>query len=378
MPRRWIIAVLLCLCLNPVAAQDLGNLQIHGFATQGFLFSSNNNYLTMDSSSGSLHWTEGALTVTDPLSDNLRVGIQLHMFQMGQFGRSNNVVVDWVSGDYKVDDQVGFRAGKIKIPMGLFNDSQDVDPLFLWVLLPQSIYPIDNRDFNLAVLGGELYGSVRLSKRGGRLQYGGYVGENSLDSDDGYLKELQEAGLTFSTPPNGKVFGGDVRWVTPWQVTVGASEHDMGLDGSGSQATFHLPYTLFPAYYAQWQKGRWQVAAEYWRSAFSVVLTAGPNTARLPVDTRSWYPMVSYRVKQKLQVGSYYSHSVNKAADSSQSYGHSKDWVVSGRYDFNEYFYGKVEGHFLHGTGLGYYATDNPNGLKPNSNMLAARVGFSF
>jgi hypothetical protein len=30
--------------------QDLDNLEIHGFAPQALLFSSNNNYLTMDSS----------------------------------------------------------------------------------------------------------------------------------------------------------------------------------------------------------------------------------------------------------------------------------------------------------------------------------------
>jgi hypothetical protein len=52
--------------------------------------------------------------------------------------------------------------------------------------------------------------------------------------------------------------------------------------------------------------------------------------------------------------------------------------VVSGRYDFNSYFYGKIEGHFLHGNGLGFYESTNPNGLKPNSNMLAAKIGFSF
>jgi hypothetical protein len=88
--------------------------------------------------------------------------------------------------------------------------------------------------------------------------------------------------------------------------------------------------------------------------------------------------MGSYRLRKKLQVGSYYSHYVNKALNTSLPANYSKDWVVSGRYDFNSYFYGKIEGHFLHGDGLGYYASTNPNGLKPNSNMLAAKIGFSF
>jgi hypothetical protein len=88
--------------------------------------------------------------------------------------------------------------------------------------------------------------------------------------------------------------------------------------------------------------------------------------------------MGSYRVWKKFQVGSYYSHYVNKALDTSLPANYAKDWVVSGRYDFNSYFYGKIEGHFLHGTGLGYYTSTNANGLRPNSNMLAAKIGFSF
>jgi len=128
--------VILGLCTSALFAQDLENLQIHGFATQGFLFTTNNNYLTMKSSSGSLQWTEGALNVTAPLSERLRVGMQLHMYQMGELG-GPNVLVDWALGDYKVSDQLGFRGGKVKVPMGLFNDSQDVDSLFVWTLLPQ-------------------------------------------------------------------------------------------------------------------------------------------------------------------------------------------------------------------------------------------------
>ncbi len=65
MPRRGLVLFLFWLCAVLGTAQDLDNLQIHGFATQGFLYSSHNNYLTMKSSSGSLHWTEGALSLSD-------------------------------------------------------------------------------------------------------------------------------------------------------------------------------------------------------------------------------------------------------------------------------------------------------------------------
>jgi hypothetical protein len=96
------------------------------------------------------------------------------------------------------------------------------------------------------------------------------------------------------------------------------------------------------------------------------------------MDQRSWYPMVSYQTTKKLQVGTYYSHYINKATNYSLPENYSKDWALSGRYTFNANFYAKVELHFLHGTGIGYYSATNPDGLKPKTTMLASRAGFTF
>src|ERR1700686_5293145 len=99
MYRYVLVVLLVCGAGVPVFAQDLSNIQIHGFVTQGFLYSTNNNYLSMNSTSGSFQWTDGAVSISDSLTDKLRVGIQLHMYQLGQFGGSE-VAVDWASADY--------------------------------------------------------------------------------------------------------------------------------------------------------------------------------------------------------------------------------------------------------------------------------------
>ena len=377
MLRRALLMALLFLCTAGLAAQDLENLQIHGFATQGFLYSTNNNYLTMKSSDGSLQWTEGAISLNDAVSDKLRVGLQIHMYQMGQIG-GPQVLVDWASGDYKLSDNLGFRFGKVKMPFSLFNDSQDVDALFLWVLLPQCNYPDDNRDFDLAVLGGEVYGRLSVGDRG-RVQFRGYVGENRLDANGGYMLALSQYGLTFPSPPSGKAVGGDLRWITPAEgLSVGASAQRQGLDGSSPEGTVHIPPLLLTAYYAEWKMGKWYVAGEYWRMPLTIMAQAGAFPIAESIDQRSWDPMISYQLTRKLQVGTYYSHYINKAGDTSLAENYSKDWAISGRYNFNANFYGKLEGHFLHGTGIGYYDSVNPDGLKPNTAMLAARIGFTF
>jgi hypothetical protein len=378
MPRRMALFLLACICTMSLRAQDFSDIHVHGFVTQGFVFSSDNNYLTMHTSAGSLQWTDGAVSIADSISDDLRVGIQLHMYQLGQLG-GPNIQVDWASGDYKINDYLGFRAGKVKTPLGLFNDSQDVDAVFLWTLLPQSAYPVDNKSFFLSHLGGEMYGALSLGSRGGSLQYRGYAGYTNLDLNGGYVKLSADEGVVFAPAPGGKTYGGDMRWEAPFKgLILGSSACVQAMDGTAPTGSIHISPFLINAEYAQFQKGKFYFAGEYRRSPVNPILTIGPAVIPLPIDQRSWFAMGSYRLSKTIQLGSYYSHYINKALDTTQPANYSKDWVVSGRYDFNSYFYGKLEGHFLHGNGLGFYTSTNPNGLKPNSDMLAAKIGFSF
>jgi hypothetical protein len=332
----------------------------------------------MRSSDGSPQWTDGAVNISDSLADNLRVGIQLHMYQLGEFGGSN-IQVDWASGDYRVNDHFGIRAGKVKTVWGLFNDSQDIDAVFLWILLPQGSYAIDHKSFYLAHVGGDVYGAFSLGKRAGTLHYDGYAGQATIDLNDGYIKQFADIGLVFTSSLGGKTYGGDLRWETPLRgLTIGCSGDMQTVDGTAPTGSVHSPPLLTPSMYAQFSRGKVYLAAEYDREPVNATITIGSTVIPFVVDGRSWFAMGSYQVRNNVQVGSYYSHYVDKAADTTQPANYSKDWVVSARYDFNAYFYAKIEGHFLHGTALGYYSSTNPNGLAPNSNMLAAKIGFSF
>jgi len=366
------------ICTGRLCAQDLAGIVVHGFVSQGFLFSSNNNYLSMKSSDGSPQWTDGAVNISDSLADNLRVGIQLHMYQLGEFGGSN-IQVDWASGDYRVSDHFGIRAGKVKTVWGLFNDSQDIDAVFLWILLPQGSYSIDHKSFYLAHVGGDVYGDFHLGKRAGTFHYDAYAGQATIDLNDGYIKTFAELGLVFTNSLGGKTYGGDLQWETPLKgLTIGSSGNMQRGDGIAPAGSFHSPAFLVPSNYARFDKGKVYLAAEYDRIPINAIVTIGPAVIPFVADGRSWFVMGSYRLRNNVQVGSYYSQYVNKAADTTQPANYSKDWVVCTRYDFNPYFYAKIEGHFLHGTALGYYNSTNPNGLAPNSNMLAAKIGFSF
>jgi hypothetical protein len=376
--RRILILASLTLCAGTLLAQDLSNLQVHGFVTQGFLFSSNNNLFTMPTRDGSAQWTDAAVSFSDAVSDNFRVGIQLHVYQLGQLG-GPNLQIDWASGDYRVNEKARFTAGKIKTVYGLFTDSQDVDAVHLFALLPESFYPVDNKSFFLAHYGGDFYGATSLGKHRGTLSYRGFAGYRALDLTGGYAKTIGGDLGSAVTSGGGNVFGGDLRWQTPLKGLLGGVDVITGnFNGTAATGSFHIPYATLPVYFAKFEKGKFMAAGEYKRQngLFDITINALQMTIPSPFDSQAWYAMSSYRVTEKTQVGAYYSNYKKRHGNGSLPQNYSNDAVISARHDFSSYVYVKLEGHFINGTALlDYFSGTNPNGV---TRMLAAKVGFTF
>lgn len=96
MNRLLIGAMTLALGGIPAMAQSLDdlNIQIHGYATQGFLYTTQNNIFTTESSNGSPAWTEAVVNVGAQPTPKLRVGVQARYFLLGNLG--NAITLDWV------------------------------------------------------------------------------------------------------------------------------------------------------------------------------------------------------------------------------------------------------------------------------------------
>jgi hypothetical protein len=89
--------------------------------------------------------------------------------------------------------------------------------------------------------------------------------------------------------------------------------------------------------------------------------------------------MASYKVTGKFTAGIYDSQQINRALPLSTGPARfSKDWVVSGRYDFNQFLYAKAEEHFIDGTDNYFDTNLNPNGVKPTTNLTILKMGVSF
>ena len=382
MKRHLLLAPVLSFIIFASApAQDFDskNLQIHGFAAQAFLASDHNNYLGMNTSKGTGDWTEAALNVNDQVSNHLRVGIQLHYTRMGMFG-SDVPTIDWALGDYTVNDMLGIRAGKVKIRWGLFNDTQDYDPGYLWSLLPESTYPIDWRSTSLADSGVELYGRFRLGKLG-KLSYTGIWGYYTAGSNDAFNENITAAGFTVVSQPAGKSPAVDLRWETPLKgLTLGAATMYFDAYGTTTTGTITQPSTYWSNAFAAFERGRLYAAAQYTREPVENDYNiTGGDSFGFKGDNRSWFVMGAYRVTDKLQLGAYYDHQTYPNwGNISDPANHNFDKVISARYELNENFYLKLEGHFIDGESAGLYAIDNPNGFQPTNNLAIAKLGFTF
>ena len=400
MKRFLIGAMALTLGTVPVTAQSLEdlNIQIHGYATQGFLYTTQNNILTTNSSDGSPAWTEAVVNITSQPIPKLRIGVQGRYFLLGNVG--NAITLDWAAADYKASDYFGVRFGKVKTPSGLFNDIQDIDPSYIWALLPQTIYPLMSRNSLLAHYGGVVYGTFKLGAKGGKLEYRGWGGERVLPGTDGYFLNQTETGTTLPNGLGGITTGIALHWRTPLKgLMVGASNArdniwSAGLIqsvnvGGGVVIPFHGTETLnkfnSPSFFAKYEKDKWMLAAEQSRLPVSglEVIPAAAVSAPFRFDPRSWYGMVSYKVTGKLTAGVYDTQSFNHQAPLGQGR-FLKDWAINAHYDFSQFFYAKVEQHFYDGALVGYDVTMNPptaslpTGLQTNTRLTVLKIGVSF
>jgi len=166
------------------------------------------------------------------------------------------------------------------------------------------------------------------------------------------------------------------------------------IDGYGTTTAFGplTPYHEWSKadwtnqYYGQYVHDKLQIDSEYRRYWRDQEIYSG--VLRVQTDVRGWYVAGSYRVAKLLQLGSYYSryslYCPPEFGPGSAQSGHIYDKVITGRVDLNRFMNVKVEGHFMDGYGVpgyypsGFYATDNPQGLKPNTNALVLKTSVNF
>jgi len=341
------------------AEEDERGVDIHGFVSQGFIKSTNNDYLA-ESERGSFDFTEVGINFTSALSDRLRIGLQLFAHDLGPLG-NYKPQFDWFFLDYRFLDELGIRVGRTKLPFGLYNETNDIDAARVPILLPQSVYPVQNRDFLLAQTGAELYGLLPIGTAG-ELEYRLYGGTIFLDVSD------NEDVRSFEVP---YLFGGRLMWMTPLDgLQAGGSVQSLRLDvelelepeqiqqlealnavppGFDGTVTAEVPALLWVAS-VEYSAHELLLAAEYSRWRSEVESTLPILYPEEKTVSERYYVMASYRVAPWFTPGVYYSVLYPNVDERGGRAMKQHDLALSFRYDLNEHWLFKVEGHYMHGT----------------------------
>ena len=385
---------LIFLVLSSMATVGLGDvlpkeIQLHGFLSQGFFHSSDNNFFGQSDDGISPGLTEIGLNMAYQPFSRLRFAAQ------GLYRRAGDVDHGSVRLDYGLADltllnydsgKIGIRGGRIKIPFGLYNDTRDVPFTHPTILLPQGIYFDRSRSLLLSADGGSFYAEQRT-------RYGDFAFKFNVGMPLGPHNEIQaivlgtddargklEGKPAIATQLTYELHGGEIIFAVSYM--------DLELDyhpafGETIKAsTAHIQPLLFSA---QYNGEKFTLTGEYnyrWN-------TFGAFAPEGKFITESWYVQGSYQVLPKLQAtvryDVIYMDKGDKRGDGAAYLGYQRhsafgnDWMAGLRWDITPSWMLRADYHRIHGT-ASLAQADNPDRQMTSQdwNLYGLQLSFRF
>ena len=407
-------------------AIDAAGIDVHGSVSVTASYSDTYNYLGNTSKNPDLNLVDVIVNGTHRFENGLRVGAQVYGYTIGDY---SDVTLDWANLDYSFKPWFGVRLGRNKLPMGLYNDSQDLDSVRTFASLPITFYPKTFRAITSAFDGLSLYGNIGLG-RGGSVDYQVFGGtKQDVNGDAPFVRGTSNLTTYSKWDFQAPVFGTSLFWNTPieglrlgYSITdlpkgslrgVLAQSKDMrdwalgipamvdGAMGAGAWDNSGLfagtpsdtldMKVLFQVYSAEYTRGKWLFAGEYKLIDVTKGYDHTPAFAMLhmPVDTpysaymEEYYGMVTYQATEKLGLGLYYSYENVARRDpgsSSNPAQYTKDCAAAVSYALNRAWIVKLEGHLMNGRSQTFTAGDDnrTSGIDNSWTYLVVKATFSF
>lgn len=322
------------------------DLQVHGYGHQGYLSTDKNTYLTAGTD-GSLNYTNLSLVFTASVDDKTTIWSQL-----SSLSTDNNAAgVDWVFVEYKVNNDLMWRAGQIKFPMGLYNENKRAKILHLSTLEPQmyqdlkgeevipetfkgasAVYNHDVADGNVSV---ELFGGQRVSPSTERIYHNTYGGT-----------------IIYRTPVDG-----------------------LRLMGSAFTSKKEDNADVPPI---KGNQDGWIVGADYVNHDLDLKAEYG-DSKDPDLNVVTYYGQAGYTLFNKLTPFVRYDYITTRDEFNSNPSYYQKDTVVGAGYKINDNLAIKAEEHFLQGYAMPVKRGDMTAGTgETDWKLFVASVNFIF
>jgi len=302
-------ALAFALLSHPLGARAIdlgfGDFQAHGFLSQGYTYTSANDFFGNSQGDGSLEFTELGLNVLGHPFPNLLLAAQ-GIYRDTAGSDEEDFRLDYANIDYSLpigeSSTLGVRAGRVKNPFGLYSEARDA----IWtrpsVLLPQSIYfdGIGLRSPELSSDGGLLYGRHQFGDHAFTAEF--LVGEPQLQTARDFITGFPDAQGRFDGRP---VFIGRAGY--EWRegrfrLLFSAVDLDKDFDPNSRDVLPGNIKLFAPWVSAQVNLEEWSFTAEYLRISFDrtgifPALPPDPTARNLLVDntSESYYLQAQYR-----------------------------------------------------------------------------------
>jgi hypothetical protein len=298
LPLLAALAAGLCLGAYPARATEIGGINIHGSASLTASYSDKWDFGGNTADNPSLNRVDVILNGVHRFDNGIKAGAQLYAYK---FANYRDIALDWAGLDYAWNEKLGLRVGRNKTPMGLYNETQDLDAIRTFASLPLSFYPRTQRSITTSVDGLSVYGSIGVGKIG-TFEYEGYFGRKDRIPGDSpamrgfsglmqvdewkFVKPSYGLGLTWNTPveglrfvytlniyPNNKISGHlattsqllPSQMGTPTMVdnALGAGTWNNSGLFAGTEADLNDLRVTFRTAGVEYALGKWVFAAEY-------------------------------------------------------------------------------------------------------------------
>jgi len=370
------------------------NLQFHGFASQGYSLTSENNFFGHSQDNGSFDYTELGANASWLPFNHLQLSGQLLFRRAGETD-PQSLGLDYGLLDYTVlSDEAnrwGIRIGRVKNPTGFYNETRDVFFTRPSILLPQSIYPDYVRSLALSSDGFYIYGERRSN-------YGDFFLQAGIGYPIAIDRELEPA-LFYSRVPGN--FDSNLSYISrllyEWNggefraaITYFQANYDYN---SGHSPFFPVPggsLRIAPWILSfQYNAERWSLTTEY---SLRTITTDGFGQSNNIDTAETYYFQGTYRILKDWEALLRYDLTF---IDKNDKNGHefaakdplgrpaysrfAKDWTVGLRWNVTPQFSLGIENHRVNGTAwLPPLDNPNPYDTKRNWNLLLFMGSYRF
>lgn len=393
----WRGGVRLCVALTAIGfgtAAGAVEYQVHGYAAQGFVLSSDNNFFG-ESTDGSFDYYEAGINAAVQVSPKLLFAVQGAVRDAG-ISDDGSARIDYALADYRLVSeatmQAGVRAGKVKNALGFYNETRDVVFTRPSILLPTVYADNQNqRSLIFSAPGGQVYGGTVIGSHD--LTFSGTLNaeRDVRKSDERLLITLPgipfnlRIGDSWNVRIMDSIDGG--RWQVAYSHFSGqfrlTTAPELGLTGR-----FDVDIDVFSARY---NAERFTVTAEYALAGNDNLLRLGATPLlhqRMTAD--SGYVQFEYRVTPRwtamTRMDSFYRDrndrsgrkfaAANPGVDRRSQVSH--DFTIGVNWRPNENWGVWAEHHWINGTAT-LQALENPPPVRDQRwRMFMLMAGYKF